>query len=151
MQPTFVAVRELSSSLDRLARQWEKVSVRSWLVNTPEEDRYDEWLGELYEEHAEQAICDFKVERLRSFYLQHPEAAAGPHRALCEGRALLVEHPTASFIFSAIAIETLLKGTLLRPIVYGLVHDEAAAHLVVEVALAGRGVSRYAKLLIQIV
>jgi len=119
-------------------------------MNTPEEDQRDQWLSELYEEHAKEAIADFKVERLRSFYLLHPDTAEGPYRALQEGRALLAEHPTASFIFATISIETLLKGALLKPIVYGLVHDEAAARLLIEIAFAGTGISRYAKLLIQI-
>lgn len=98
------------------------------------EDDYarDEWLSELYAEHAEEAISDFKQERLQSFYLANPLLAEPPAWALAEARKLLAEHPSAAYIFSAISIEVVIKVALLKPVVYGLVHSESAAGMIAE-------------------
>ena len=118
---------------------------------TPEDAMWDEaWdqiSQELYPEHKEQAIVEFTLERLQSFYLDNPEILYPGFDKLLESKALLELHPSASYVFSTIAIELFLKSSLLRPVVHGLIHNEALAEIVVESALAQSGFDRYKKLM----
>jgi hypothetical protein len=83
--------------------------------------RYDEFLSELYEEHKDQAIEEFKAERLQAYYTANPSVAQAALAYLTEGRSLLQASPSAALIFSAVSAEQFFKRVLLHPIVYGLV------------------------------
>ena len=104
-------------------------------MDTEDELRYDEFLSQLYEEHKERAIEEFKDDRLQSYYREHPDVAQPARIALQEARELLPDHPAASLIFSAITVELGLKEVLLKPIVYGLIHDESTAGMVADLIL----------------
>lgn len=112
------------------------------------DEAYESMSRELYPEHKEQAIAEFTRERLRSYYVAHPELLVPAARVFKEAKALLAEgHQSAALVFGASATELFLKGALLRPVVYGLVHSEALAELVVEAALSQTGFKRYEQLL----
>jgi hypothetical protein len=90
----------------------------------------DEALGELRAE----AIAEFQQERLSSYYTEHPEVAQPAIDRLKEAQALFdAGFVSASLVFAISAAEHMLTYTLLRPIIYGLVHDEFAAELVARV------------------
>lgn len=109
---------------------------------------YENLAQELYPDHREQAISEFTAERLRSYYTVHPNVTTAGVRAYKESKALLANgHVSASLVFAASATELFLKAALLRPVVYGLVHSEALAQVVVDSALSQTGFSRYEKLL----
>ncbi len=87
----------------------------------------------------EQTIAEFQQERLGSYYTEHPEVAQPAIDRLNEAQALFdAGFISASLVFAISAVEHMLKYTLLRPIIYGLVHSEFAAELIadVEVRLA---------------
>lgn len=112
------------------------------------DDAYDRMSQELYPEHKERAIIDFTYARLRSFYVKNPDVLVPAGRNFKLAKALLdLDQPAAALVFAASAAELFLKGALLRPVVYGLVHSEALAELVVDAALAQTGFKRYQKLL----
>jgi len=68
--------------------------------------------------------------------------------ALQEGKALYeLRHHAAAVVFFASAVELLLKATLLKPVVYGLVHHDGLADIVVRHTLGQTGFGRYDKLL----
>ena len=117
---------------------------------TPEEAAYDDYMAELYEEHKKEAIEEFTGERLQSYYLDHKLLAKPAFDALTEARNLLSTNATAGLIFSAIAMEVGLKDTLLKPIVFGLVHAVSVATLITDLAVSPTGMDRYRELLIQI-
>lgn len=109
---------------------------------------YDELEKELYPQHKEQAIEEFTSERLKSFYTKNPEIAKNAVLSYKEAKSLLDHgHPSASFVFAVSAIEQLLKATLLKPVVYGLVHHDPLAEIIVEFAVGQTGFDRYNKLL----
>jgi hypothetical protein len=118
---------------------------------TEEDARWDElWdqmSKELYPEHKEQAIDEFIRERLQSFYLKNPTILTPGIRMYQEARELEKNHPSASFVFATSAIELFLKAALLKPVVYGLVHNDPLAEIVVETALSQSGFERYKELL----
>ena len=118
---------------------------------TEEDARWDEFWEQtskkLYPEHKEQAIEEFTSERLQSFYLKNPDILAPGLRMYIEARELKENHPSASYVFATSAIELFLKSSLLKPVVYGLVNNEALAEIIVETALGSPGFERYKKLL----
>lgn len=112
------------------------------------DDAYESMSRELYPDHKKQAIAEFTRERLCSYYQTHPEVLAPAARMFNESKVLLAKgHSAAALIFAASATELFLKAVLLRPVVYGLVHSEVLAELVVDAALSQTGFKRYVKLL----
>ena len=109
---------------------------------------YESMSQELYPEHKEQAIAEFTHERLRSYYVAHPEILIPATKIFKEAKSLLSDgHNAAALVFSASATELFLKAALLRPVVYGLVHSESLAELIVDTALSQTGFKRYETLL----
>lgn len=117
---------------------------------TPDEAEYEEFMDRLYEEHKEQAIEEFTAELLQSYYSDHKLLAKPAFDALIEARNLMDTSITAALVFSAVAMEVALKDTLLKPIVYGLVHAASVASLVTDLVMGHRSMSRYKDLLLQI-
>ena len=111
---------------------------------------YDEWMGNLYREHREEAISEFTNERLQSYFLSYPLIAEPPTKALIEAVKLKeAGFLSASFLFAQIATETGVKAVLLKPMVSGLVHDAPTATLVSDLALSHTGLDRFRDLLFQ--
>lgn len=113
---------------------------------------YDSYLEELYEEEfKERAIEEFTEERLRSYFLEFPHVAQNALAAHSEAKTLLTVSPSASLVFSAIAIEVGIKAALLKPVVCGLIHSEATANLISDFVLRQTGIDRFRKLIFAIV
>jgi hypothetical protein len=93
-------------------------------------------------------ITEFTTERLQSFYTKNPDVASAASKSYEEAKRLLANgHPSASLVFAVSSIEQILKVTLLKPVVHGLVHQEQLADVVVEFRLGQTGFDRYNKLL----
>ena len=118
---------------------------------TPDEWAWEEAMDrlseELYPAHKEQAIDEFTNDRLQSFYLTHREILQPGIARIRQAGELAKSHPSASYVFSTTAIELFLKAALLKPVVYGLVHNHTLAEVVVEETLGYSGFERYKKLL----
>lgn len=117
---------------------------------TPDEAWMEQQWEEFYQEVKEQAIEEVTFDRLQSYYLVHPAVAKPPLWALAEARDLLGDHPSASQVLGAVSIEVGIKDVLLKPIVYGLVHTEAAAKLITEEAMGRQSVNKFKKSLFHI-
>jgi hypothetical protein len=101
-----------------------------------------------YPEHKTQAIGEFTTERLRSFYIADPNVMIPAISVIQEGKRLAeTNHPSAALVFFGTGIELLLKATVLKPVVHGLVHSAPLADTIVEYALGQSGFDRYTKLL----
>ena len=118
---------------------------------TREEAAYEEAMEALYAEHKEQAIEEFRDERLQSYYIANPLIAESPSRFLSQSRILIGNNPTAAFLFAAIAIEVGLKVVLLKPVIYGLVHNESFAGIIADTVMAQSGYqTKFRELLLNI-
>lgn len=119
------------------------------LEDVMREEAYEAMSRELYPEHRDQAIEEFTSERLQSYYLKNPDVAVNAGRAYKEAQSLLEHgHSSACVVFAVTAIEQFLKAALLKPVVFGLIHVESLASLVVDVAMdQNGGLDRYKKLL----
>ena len=95
-----------------------------------QEEWYRHIAAEFYEEHKEQAIGEFVTERLRSYYLANPDVTVAALRMYKEGTVLENTSATAAVVFFASATELAVKSALLKPVVYGLVHNEPLAAFV---------------------
>lgn len=112
---------------------------------------YDALRRELYEENKEEAIAGFTKDRLKSFYVQHPDVMRPAVDAIQEGNwQQSNQRHSAALIFHVSAVELLLKATLLKPVIYGLVHNEALAEVVVRHTLGQTGFDRYEGLLAEL-
>jgi hypothetical protein len=117
---------------------------------TPDEVQYEEYMDQLYEEHKEQAIQEFIDERLQSYYSHNRLLAKPAFDALTEAKDLVHANATAAFLFSAIAVEVGLKETLVKPVVFGLVHTLSVASLITDMVLKQSKTDKYRDLLLQI-
>lgn len=71
--------------------------------------------------------------------------------AIQEGNWLLEKKRfPATLVFYVTAIELLLKATLLRPVLYGLIHNENLAEIMIKYILGQTDVERYEHLLAQL-
>ena len=112
---------------------------------------YDQISKELYPEHKEQAIEEFTQEKLKSYYLQNPGVMRPAVEAIEEGNWQLGQKRySPALVFYVTAIELLLKATLLRPVLYGLIHNEGLAEIMIKHILGQTGVERYENLLAQL-
>ena len=113
-------------------------------------EREDELRERLYDDYREEAIEEFTYDLLRSYYNDNRLLAKPAFQALAEAKALKETNATAGFLFSAIAMEVGLKETLLKPIVFGLVHSTSAASLITFLVISHRSMDSYRKLLLEI-
>lgn len=116
------------------------------------EEEYDqlrrEFDDELYPEHRDQAIEEFTIERLQSFYEKHPDVIQPAVKMMEEGEKLYdAERFSPSAVFSVSAIELFLKSVIIKPFVFGLVHDEELAEIIMNEASKMTGIERYEDLL----
>lgn len=115
------------------------------------EEMYEQIGRELYPDHKAQAIIEFTAERLQSFYTANPRVMRPAVDALQEGIQLKDgKHYAAAVVFFVTAIELLLKATVLKPVVHGLIHNEGLANILVQHALGQAGFDRYENLLAQL-
>ncbi len=126
------------------------------MSNTPNEVAMDEFFAqissELYPEHKEQAIEEFTNEKLKSYYLQNPDVMRSAVDSIQEGNWQLKHRRNSpALIFYVIAVELLLRTTLLRPVVYGLIHNEALAEIILKRIIIQTGFTRYKELLAKII
>lgn len=112
------------------------------------DELYDTFSKELYPEHKEQAIEEFIEERLQSYFIKNPEVALPAMHAYSEANELFeLKHYSAALVFYATSIEQFLKFAILKPIVYGLLHNEALAEVIVDLTLKQTGIERYKNLI----
>lgn len=81
------------------------------------------------------------------FYLKNPNILVPGTLLYTEANELKESHPSASVVFATSTIELFLKAALLKPVIYGLVHNEPLAEIIVKTALGQTGFNRYKKLL----
>ena len=99
------------------------------------EEDYDQMVKEFLESNREVIIDEYVSERIASYYQKNPDLAAAAESARGEARSLLESNPTASLVFSRSATEIALRDVLLKPIAYGMVHNENTGSLMAELAV----------------
>jgi len=109
---------------------------------------YEAISEELYPQHKEQAITEFTTERLQSYYVENSMVMRPAVDAIQEGNRLQKDgHSGAAVVYFVTAIELLLKATLLKPVVHGIVLSAGLAEVFVQHSLSQPGFDRYSRLL----
>ena len=111
------------------------------------DDFYDRMSEELFPEHKEIAIEQFIEERLQSYYLKNPNIIKAPMDCSNHANELMEVSPRCALVMYTTAIELYLKSVLLKPVLYGMVHNENMATLIMEASTGQSGFNRYNKLL----
>lgn len=112
------------------------------------DEMYEQMSRELYPDHKAQAITEFTNSRLQSYYVANPRVMRPAVDAIQEGNRLRANcHYGAAVVSYVTAVELLLKATLLKPVVHGLVHSDGLAEVIVQQALGQSGFDRYVNLL----
>jgi len=111
---------------------------------------YDRISEELYPEHKEQAIDEFIEERMCSYYLENPNIVQAPMDSYHHANELLQVSHRCALVMYVTSIELFLKSVLLRPILYGMIHNANIANMIVDSSIGQSGFSRYNKLLSQL-
>ena len=117
---------------------------------TPDEAAQEEWYSKLVDEISRDAIAEFQLERLQSYYLEHPDLARTAIERYREAKELFPTHPGAALVLFVTATEVALKVVLLKPVIHGLVHNDAVAELIAELAITHTGLDRFKLLLAKI-
>jgi hypothetical protein len=110
---------------------------------TPDEAAQEAWYEQLVDEISRDAISDFQAERLQSYYLTYRDVAKKAIDLYLEAQTLQAAHPGAALILFVTAAEVGLKSALLKPVIHGLVHNNAVAELVAELAITHTGFDRF--------
>jgi hypothetical protein len=99
------------------------------------------------DEVRQNAIAEFAFDRLRSYYLNNTSLYIPVKRRLFEAKDLRDFNASASLVFSLSASEVCLKNLILRPMVYGFVHQAYIAKAIADLAVSHMGWDRFKELL----
>ena len=140
--------------IDKAGESWDKGTM-SYDPEDAAREAYETEMAEYfdhetYEEHYEEAIKEFTAERLVSYYKANPDLAKPAHYSLVYAQSLMPEHPKAALVFAFTAAELGIKVVLLKPIVIGLVHNEALASLITDLTIGYKRVGNLKGLLTEI-
>lgn len=120
----------------------------------PYQDAREQYEAEIVQEYLDnfghEVVEEFTTERLRSFYVTHPDVAEPAQEALRYAQSLMPAFSRAALIFAASSVELTLKTVLLGPIVFGLVHTEGLASLITDLTIQHAGMGRFQQILTQI-
>ena len=119
-------------------------------MDTPDDIAREEWMSDLVDRISKEAVDQFTFERLRSYYRDNREVAVNAVTVFREAERLHEQSPTAALVLYTTAIELGLKVALLKPVIYGLVHNESIADLVSDLAVKHNGFDRFKPLLTSI-
>lgn len=108
---------------------------------------FDQISEEVYPEHKAQAIEEFIKERMQSYFLKHPEILQRPDDCFHHAGQLKEKSPRCALVMYATTTELFLKSVILKPTLYGMLHNEKVAEDIVESVTKQGGLSRYKSLL----
>lgn len=108
---------------------------------------YDQISEELYPEHKEKAIDEFIEERMQSFYLKKPNIINPPLDTYHHANELLQVSSRCALVMYTTSIELFLKSVLLKPVLYGMIHNVNIAEMIVDTSIGRSGFGHYKKLL----
>src|SRR2546426_769098 len=96
-------------------------------------DEADAARDAFYEQIGNEAIGDLTADRLKSYYDDYFTVMQPALRMLHEAARLRTNgHTSAAIVFGASSVELFLKRTILQPLVYGLVHNDNMAAIIVD-------------------
>jgi hypothetical protein len=112
----------------------------------------DYYRSDSFQQDISRGVEEFIDERQKAFYIMNPTVAEPAFNLLTEARELLVlKHYGAAQVIAGAAAEVTLGDAILKPMVYGFVHSDTVAPMVVKIVKDTKQVSRFDALIIEIV
>lgn len=109
-----------------------------------QEEAYGHMVQEILHDHRDEIIDEFVSERMASYYKVHPDLHAAAVATLEEARRLKNVSHSACLVFARAATEIALRDAILKPVVFGMVHEENTGSLIAELVV---GNQQFTKLL----
>ena len=119
-------------------------------MDTPEDIEREQGYSELVDQISKEAIDQFTFDRMRSYYVNNRSLAVKVVAVFREAESLQSASPTAATVLFTTAIELGLKVALLKPVIYGLVHNESVADLISDLSVKHNGFDRFKPLLARV-
>ncbi|OFZ88340.1 MAG: hypothetical protein A2V78_00785 [Betaproteobacteria bacterium RBG_16_64_18] len=119
-------------------------------MDTPEDIAREQWYSDVVDQISKEAIDQFTFDRMRSYYVNNRSLAVKVVAVLREAESLQATSPTAATVLFTTAIELGLKVALLKPVIYGLVHNESVADLISDLSVKHNGFDRFKPLLARV-
>ena len=108
--------------------------------------------SESYAEDVNKAIEEFSTDRQKSFYIENPTLAEPAFALLKEAQELFDHsHYAAAQVLAGAAAEVTFGDALLKPMLYGCVHNDTLAPVVADIVENARQFYRFKALLVAIV
>ena len=101
-----------------------------------------EIIDDFLESHKEDIIDEFISERMAAYYRHHPNLTVPADTAIGEAQKLIEISPAAPLLFSRSAVEITLRDVLLKPVAFGMVHDENNGPLIAELVIGSHNFTR---------
>lgn len=110
------------------------------------------YASDSYAEDMNRGIEEFISDRQKSFYIKNPTVAESARNLLTEARQLFaLDHFAAAQVMAGAAAEVTFGNALLKPMVYGFVHNDTIAPIVADIVESARQVFKFKALLVAIV
>jgi hypothetical protein len=116
-------------------------------MDTPEDIEREQGYSELVDQISKEAIDQFTFDRMRSYYVNNRLLAVKVIAIYREAETLQSTSPSGATVLYTTAIELGLKVALLKPVIYGLVHNESVADLISDLSVKHNGFDRFKPLL----
>jgi hypothetical protein len=119
------------------------------ILSSHKEEIIDQYLASHKEDIIDEddIIDEFISRRMTAYYRDHSNLTVPADTAIREAQKLIEISPAASIAFSRSAVEITLRDVLLKPVAFGMVHDENNAQLIAELVL---GSHNFTKLLFNV-
>jgi hypothetical protein len=100
-----------------------------------EEEAYERMVEDILQDRRDEIIDEFVCERTASYYREHRGLLNPAVAALDEARKLKGVSPSACLVFAHATIEIALRDAMLKPMFFGIVHDDNIGILVADMAV----------------
>lgn len=107
------------------------------------DNAYESEAQKAHEDLYEDIIDDFVTDTTVSYFDQNKDMLAISYIARDEANKVIAISPSSAILFTYTAIETAIKHTILKPMIFGMTHNENVANLLVDKYMKEHNVARY--------
>jgi hypothetical protein len=104
-----------------------------------------------HENWQEEIIDDFVRDITLSFFANNEDILSISYTSQDEAKKILNTSPSSAILFTYTAIETAIKHAILKPMIYGMTHNENVANLIVNKFLQLSNVDAYTSITFKLV
>ena len=115
------------------------------------ERAYEDEANAAHENWSEEIIEEFIEEITLSFFAENKDILSISYASRDEAKKVIDISPSSAILFTYTAIETAIKHAILKPMIYGMTHNESIANLIVKKFVNLSNVDSYTSLTFNLV